>query len=101
MSISNNGHYLAVIAVDNINSNGHVIEWAENVPTSIKEIEAENNWLGETEFMAVECGLYIARLTIDEIEAEWQLVIDNDYDSFISGYEIITYLGRLIEETER
>jgi hypothetical protein len=63
--------YFAVVAVDNICSNGHVMAWAENVPASIKELESENNWLGETEFMAVECGLYIARLTIDETEADW------------------------------
>ena len=44
------GQYFAVVAVDNIFGNGHLLDWAENVPPSVKELEATNNWLGETEF---------------------------------------------------
>ena len=93
------GTYFAVIAVDNIYSNGHVIDWAENVPQSIKELEAENNWLGETEFRAVECGLYIARLTIDDTEADWDLIIDDD-EHFIYGYEIVGFLNQIVCDLE-
>ena len=92
------GVWFAVIAVDNIYSNGHIMEWAENVPSSIKELEAENNWLGETEFRSVECGLYIARLTIDDTESDWELIIDDDHN--ISGYEIIGYLNQFVADIE-
>jgi len=91
------GTYFAVVAVDGIDSNGHIIDWAENVPGGIKELEAENNWLGETEFRAVECGIYIARLTIDETEAEWELISDHHN---IFGYEIVGFLNQLVADLE-
>ena len=92
------GQYFAVVAVDNICGNGHLIDWAENVPSSVKELEAYNNWLGETEFKAIECGMYIARLTIDDIESDWELIVDDDH--FISGYEIVGFLNQFVSELE-
>jgi hypothetical protein len=92
------GQYFAVVAVDNIFSNGHIIDWAENVPNSIKELEYENNWLGETEFKAVECGMYIARLSIDDTEADWELIIDDDKN--ISGYELVGFLNQFVADLE-
>lgn len=96
--MNNCGQYFAVVAVDNICSNGHIMDWAENVPSSIKELEAEFNWIEEIEFRAVECGLYIARLTIDETESDWELVVDGDH--FISGYEIIGFLNQFVSDLE-
>lgn len=96
--MNNRGQYFAVVAVDNICGNGHVMDWAENVPSSIKELEAENNWLGETEFRAVECGLYIARLTIDDAESEWELIVDDDHS--VSGYEIVGFLNQFVDDLE-
>ena len=90
--------YFAIIAVDNICSNGHIMSWAENVPSSIKELEAENYWLGETEFRAVELGLYLARLDIDDTDAEWSIVFTDD--KFISGYEFELYLNQFVSELD-
>ena len=93
------GQYFAVVAIDNICRNGHLIGWAENVPSSVKDLEAYNNWLGETEFKAVECGMYIARLTIDDTESDWDLIVDDDHH--ISGYEIVEYLNQFVSDLER
>jgi len=89
------GQYYAVVAVDNICGNGHLIDWEETVPQSVKELETENNWLGETEFRAVEAGLYFAELRIDDEKAEWAIVVD---DCNISGYEIIGALNQKVSD---
>lgn len=92
------GSYFALVAIDNICGNGFIIDWAENVPSSIKDIEAENNWIGETEFKAIECGLYIARLDICDTDSEWSVVF---VDQNISGYEIVGFLNQFVCDFEK
>lgn len=75
MGYNDIGQYYAVIAVDSCCGNGFVICWERSVPSSIKEIEHENNWLGETEFKEPS-GLYFAELQIDDVEAEWSILDD-------------------------
>jgi hypothetical protein len=59
--------------------------------------DGERNF-GETEFKAVECGMYIARLSIDDTEADWELFIDEDKN--ISGYELVSFLNQFVADLE-
>ena len=67
-------YYRAIIAIDTILGEAHILEWLGDVPGSIKEIEANEQLITEEDFN-IPAGIYVARLllqgsgtTIEETE---------------------------------
>lgn len=72
--------YKAIIAIDYRFHNGHLLQWFDDVPTSIKDIEDEYQFLKDIEFSNPH-GIYVARFIvgIDECEHDWEVETSPSY----------------------